>query len=65
MPHAPADLTALARERDALRARVRELEARDYPGLLDALHEERDRAQRYLDVAGVMLWGWTRRVGSR
>jgi PAS domain S-box-containing protein len=49
MPHVPDDRAAPAREAEA--------EARDNPELVTALHAERDRAQRYLDVAGVMLVG--------
>ncbi len=57
MPLPPDDAADATRELAALRARVRELETRDDPDLVAALHAERDRAQRYLDVAGVMLVG--------
>ncbi len=57
MPHAPDDHSDLRAERDALLERVRELEARDDGRLVQELHAERDRAQRYLDVGGVMLIG--------
>ncbi len=51
------DQTRLTAELASLRARVRELETRLEEEPLKALEEERDRAQRYLDVARVMLVG--------
>ncbi len=57
MPDAPTDDEQLIAEVAALRERVRELEARDGPAPPKALQAERDRAQRYLDVAAVMLVG--------
>ncbi|MEO2006263.1 MAG: PAS domain S-box protein [Candidatus Poribacteria bacterium] len=57
MSDASDDHARLSAEVAALRNRVRELEASPDDEPLRALQRERDRAQRYLDVAGVMLIG--------
>lgn len=57
MSDASDDHARLSAEVVALRKRVRELEASPDDEPLRALQRERDRAQRYLYVAGVMLIG--------